>query len=171
MPIHGEHHMLVAHAELARSLGVPDKNIFILDNGDVLEVTGGIAKFSNNKIKTGLVFIDGLGVGDVGEVVLRDRRVMAEDGMFVIIMQIERKTGRLVNSPDIISRGFVYMKESEDLLREVKHEVRKVVETKSHKPQEPNWTYIRSRVRDQIGELLFQRTERRPLILPVIIEV
>jgi ribonuclease J len=86
-------------------------------------------------------------------------------------MQIDRKTGKLNNAPDIISRGFVYMKESEDLLREVKHEVRKVVETKSHKPMEPNWAFIRSRVRDQIGEFLFQRTERRPLILPVIIEV
>jgi ribonuclease J len=171
MPIHGEHHMLVAHADLARNLGVPDANIFILDNGDIVEAENEKAKLSEKKIKTGLVFIDGLGVGDVGEVVLRDRKVMSEDGMFVIIMQVDRKTGRLINQPDIISRGFVYMKESEDLLREVKHEVRKVVETKNHKPQEPNWAYIRSAVRDQIGEFLYQRTERRPLILPVIIEV
>ncbi|HLC45019.1 MAG: hypothetical protein A2722_00110 [Candidatus Doudnabacteria bacterium RIFCSPHIGHO2_01_FULL_50_11] len=171
MPIHGEHHMLVAHAELAHNLGVPDANIFILDNGDAVVLREGTAKKMEHVIKTGLVFIDGLGVGDVGEVVLRDRKVMAEDGMFVVIMQIDRKTGKLANQPDIISRGFVYMKESEDLLREVKHEVRKVVETKSNKPQEPNWAYIRSRVRDQIGEFLFQRTERRPLILPVIIEV
>ncbi|MBI4054188.1 MAG: ribonuclease J [Candidatus Doudnabacteria bacterium] len=171
MPIHGEHHMLVAHAGLAKNLGVPEKNIFILDNGNILEIKSAEAKLSEKKLKTGLVFIDGLGVGDVGEVVLRDRKVMAEDGMFVVIMQIDRKNGKLFGPPDIISRGFVYMKESEDLLREVKHEVRKVVETKSQKPQEPNWAYIRSRVRDQIGEFLFQRTERRPLILPVIIEV
>jgi len=171
MPIHGEHHMLVAHAELAKNLGIPEKNIFILDNGDAVEIQKGEAKKLEKKIKTGIVFIDGLGVGDVGEVVLRDRKVMSEDGMFVIIMQIDRKTGRLASSPDIISRGFVYMKESEDLLREVKHEVRKVVETKSQKSQEPNFAYIRSRVRDQIGEFLYQRTERRPLILPVIIEV
>jgi ribonuclease J len=171
MPIHGEHHMLVAHAELARNLGIDDKNIFILDNGDILELSAGSARLADKKIKTGLVFIDGLGVGDVGEVVLRDRKVMSEDGMFVIIMQIDRKTGKLINTPDIISRGFVYMKESEDLLREVKHEVRKVVEAKSNKPQEPNFAYIRGRVRDQTGEFLYQRTERRPLILPVIIEV
>ena len=171
MPIHGEHHMLVAHADLAKDLNIPENNIFIMDNGDVVEVDNNMAKLSDKKIKTGTVFIDGLGVGDVGEVVLRDRRVMAEDGMFVVIMQIDRKTGRLINQPDIISRGFVYMKESEDLLREVKHEVRKVVEVKNGKPREANAAYIRSRVRDSLGEFLFQRTERRPLILPVIIEV
>jgi len=170
MPIHGEHHMLVAHAELARGLGIPENDIFIMDNGDIVDIKDETARLSDKKIKTGNVFIDGLGIGDVGEVVLRDRKVMAEDGMFVVIMQINRKNGKLINSPDIISRGFVYMKESEDLLREVKHEVRKVVETKS-KGREPNAAYIRSRVRDQIGEFLFQRTERRPLVLPVIIEV
>jgi ribonuclease J len=171
MPIHGEHHMLVAHAELARNLGVPEQNIFIMDNGDVVEIKEGMAKLSDKKIKTGIVFIDGLGIGDVGEVVLRDRKLMSEDGMFVIIMQIDHKTGKLVNPPEIISRGFVYMKESEDLLREVKHEVRKVVEVKNNRPQEPNWAYIRSQIRDQIGEFLYQRTERRPLIIPVVTEV
>ena len=171
MPIHGEHHMLVAHAELAKNLGVPEQNIFIMDNGDIVEIKEGAAKLSDKKIKTGIIFIDGLGVGDVGEVVLRDRKVMSEDGMFVIIMQIDHKTGKLVNPPEIISRGFVYMKESEDLLREVKHEVRKVVEVKNNRPQEPNWAYIRSQIRDQIGEFLYQRTERRPLIIPVVTEV
>jgi len=171
MPIHGEHHHVVAHAELAQDLGIPESNIFIMDNGDVVEMNNGQAKLSDKKIKTGTIFIDGLGIGDVGEVVLRDRKVMAGDGMFVIIMKVDRKNGRLVDSPDIISRGFVYMKESEDMLREVKHEIRKVFETKGNKNREPSGAYIRSRVRDQIGEFLFQRTERRPLILPVIIEV
>jgi len=170
MPIHGEHHMLVAHSELAQGLGIPENDIFIMDNGDVVDIKDEQAKLSDKKIKTGNVYIDGLGIGDVGEVVLRDRKLMAEEGMFVVIMQIDRKNGKLIGSPDIISRGFVYMKESEDLLREVKHEVRKVVETKG-KSREPNAAYIRSRVRDQIGEFLFQRTERRPLVLPVIIEI
>lgn len=171
MPIHGEHFMLAAHAELARGVGVKPENIFLVDNGQILELGGGQAKQLKEKLPIGLVFVDGLGVGDVGEVVLRDRQVMSQDGMFVVIITVERRTGRLVNSPDIISRGFIYMKGSEDLIREVKHEVRKVVETKNHKPHEANWAYIRNLIRDQIGEFLYQRTERRPMILPVVIEV
>ena len=107
--------------------------------------------------------------GDVGEVVIRDRQVMAKDGMFVIILTVDRKTGRLVNQPDIISRGFIYMKGSDELIREVKHEVRKLVESKGK--GEANYTYIRQVVRDQVGEYLYQKTERRPMILPVVIEV
>ena len=173
MPIHGEHHMLVAHGQLAADVGVPEENIHILDNGQMLELSSTGAKAIEAKIPTGYVFVDGLGVGDVGEVVLRDRQVMAKDGMFVIIMTIDRKSGKLTQQPDILSRGFIYMKGSEDLLKEVKHEVRKVVESKNGKTnfKEPNWAYLRSEVRDQIGEFLFQRTERRPMILPVVIEV
>ncbi len=172
MPIHGEHHMLLAHAELAKSVGIPDPNIFTLDNGQQLELSNAGVRVSDAKIPTGYVFVDGLGVGDVGEVVLRDRQVMSKDGMFVIIMLVDRKTGRLTTQPDIISRGFIYMKGSEDLLKEVKHEVRKIVESKSkQKVQEPNNAFIRSEVRDQIGEFLFQRTERRPMILPVVLDV
>jgi ribonuclease J len=172
MPIHGEHHMLVAHADLARNIGIPDDKVFILDNGQMLELTANNVRVAEAKIPTGYVYVDGLGVGDVGEVVLRDRQVMSKDGMFVIIMTIDRKSGKLTQAPDIISRGFIYMKGSEDLLKEVKHEVRKTVENKSkNTQQEPNWTYIRSEVRDQIGEFLYQRTERRPMILPVVIEV
>ena len=164
--------MLVAHANIAQSVGIPEDNIFTLDNGQMLELTHEGVRVSDAKIPTGYVFVDGLGVGDVGEVVLRDRQVMAQDGMFVIIMKIERNTGKISGQPDIISRGFIYMKGSEDLLKEVKHEVRKVVESKgSNKVKEPNWAYIRSEVRDQIGEFLYQRTERRPMILPVVIEV
>jgi ribonuclease J len=171
MPIHGEHHMLLAHADLAKGVGVPEQNIFTLDNGQQLELSNTGVKVSEAKIPTGYVFVDGLGVGDVGEVVLRDRQVMSKDGMFVILMVVEKKTGKLLQQPDIISRGFIYMKGSEDLLKEVKHEVRKSVESKSKVKAEANWAYIRSEVRDQIGEFLFQRTERRPMILPVIIEV
>lgn len=171
MPIHGEHHMLLAHADLAKSVGVPDENIFTLDNGQMLEMTSSGVKTSEAKIPTGYVYVDGLGVGDVGEVVLRDRQVMSKDGMFVIIMTVDKRTGKLTQQADIISRGFIYMKGSEDLLKEVKHEVRKTVESKGKGNHEPNWAYIRSEVKDQIGEFLFQRTERRPMILPVVIEV
>ncbi|HYC79578.1 MAG TPA: ribonuclease J [Candidatus Binatia bacterium] len=171
MPIHGEHHMLLAHAELAKSVGVAEQNIFTLDNGQQLELSSNGVKVSDAKIPTGYVFVDGLGVGDVGEVVLRDRQVMSKDGMFVILMVVDKRSGKLLQQPDIISRGFIYMKGSEDLLKEVKHEVRKAVESKSKTKAEANWAYIRSEVRDQIGEFLFQRTERRPMILPVVIEV
>jgi len=161
----------VAHAELAMSIGMKKENIFVMDNGSVVEIKPTGARVMQDKIPTGQIFVDGLGVGDIGEVVLRDRQVMAKDGMVVVIMTVDRRTGKIVNSLDIISRGFVYMKGSEDLIREVKHEVRKVVETQNHKPHEPNWAYLRNQIRDQVGEFLFQRTERRPMILPVIIEV
>jgi ribonuclease J len=172
MPIHGEHHMLVAHGKLAQSLGMPEDNVKILGNGDVLEVnTAGEAKKLEDKIPSGYVFVDGLGVGDVGEVVLRDRQLMAQDGMFVIIMTLSRKDGKLINQPDIISRGFIFMKNNDDLIREVKHEVRKMVDTHGKTKSEPNWAYLRQLVRDEVGEYLFQKTERRPMVLPVIIEV
>jgi ribonuclease J len=174
MPIHGEHHMLIAHANLAKDVGVAEEHIFTLDNGQMLEMSDSGLRITEAKIPTGYVYVDGLGVGDVGEVVLRDRQVMSKDGMFVIIMTVDRKTSKLTNPPDIISRGFIYMKGSEDLLKEVKHEVRKVVESKNTNAKgfkEPNWSFIRSEVKDQIGEFLFQRTERRPMVLPVVIEV
>lgn len=170
MPIHGEHFMLVAHGELAQLMGIPEQNIFIMDNGQAVEINSAQqAKLADAKVPGGYVFIDGLGVGDVGEVVIRDRQLMAKDGMFVIIMTVDRKTGALINQPDIISRGFIYMKGSDELIREVKHEVRKLVEGKGK--GEANWTYIRQVVRDEIGDYLYQRTERKPMILPVIIEV
>jgi ribonuclease J len=173
MPIHGEHHMIVTHAELAQTMGIPENRIFSLDNGQILELTSaGEAKVSEDpKIASGYVFIDGLGIGDVGEVVIRDRQVMAQDGMFVIIMTLDRRNGKLVNQPDIISRGFIYMKGNDDLIREVKHEVRKLVESKGKEKLEPNWAYLRNIIRDEIGEYLYQKTERRPMVLPVVIEI
>lgn len=172
VPIHGEHHMLVAHKKLASLVGVAEENSFVLDNGSVLEISSaGTAKVLDTKVQAGYVFVDGLGVGDVGEVVLRDRQVMAKDGMFVIIMSLDRRTGKLVNQPDIISRGFIFMKNNDDLVREVKHEVRKICDSKGKDKVEPNWAYLRQVIRDEISEYLFQKTERRPMILPVVIEV
>ena len=173
MPIHGEHHMIVTHADLARTMGIPDQNIFSLDNGQILELSSlGEAKaIEDAKIASGYVFIDGLGVGDVGEVVIRDRQVMSQDGMFVIIITLNRRDGKLINQPDIISRGFIYMKGNDDLIREVKHEVRKLCESKGKEKLEPNWAYLRNIIRDEIGEYLYQKTERRPMVLPVIIEI
>ncbi len=173
MPIHGEHHMLATHGKLAQSIGFTDDRIKIMENGDTLEInSAGEAKRIENAVPTGYVFVDGLGVGDVGEVVIRDRQVMATDGMFVIILTLDRRSGKMVNQPDILSRGFIYMKNNEDIIREVKHEVRKMVDTHGNKKNlEPNWAYLRQVVRDEIGEYLFQKTNRRPMILPVVIEV
>ncbi len=173
MPIHGEHYMIAAHAELGKVMGIPENQVFALDNGQILELTTAQeAKIvEDSKIASGYVFIDGLGIGDVGEVVIRDRQVMAQDGMFVIILTLDRRSGKLINQPDIISRGFIYMKGNDDLIREVKHEVRKLVESKGKEKLEPNWAYLRNVIRDEVGEYLYQKTERRPMILPVIIEI
>ncbi len=172
VPIHGEHHMLAAHSKLAQSINIPKDNCFVLENGSVLEFSAdGQAKVLKDKVQAGYVFVDGLGVGDVGEVVIRDRQLMAQDGMFVIITSIDRRTGKLINQPEILSRGFVYMKNNDDLIREVKHEVRKMIESGAKANMEPNWAYLRQQIRDDIGEYLFQKTQRRPMILPVVIEV
>ena len=173
MPIHGEHHMIVTHANLAKAMGMPETSVFSLDNGQILELTSAReAKIVEDpRVTSGYVFIDGLGIGDVGEVVIRDRQVMAQDGMFVIIITLNRRDGKLAGQPDIISRGFIYMKGNDDLIREVKHEVRKLVESKGKEKLEPNWAYLRNVIRDEIGEYLYQRTERRPMVLPVVIEV
>jgi ribonuclease J len=173
IPIHGEHHMLVAHKKLAMSIGMKDENVFVLENYQALEINAnGIAKVTE-KLPGGHAFVDGLGVGDVGEVVIRDRKVMAEDGMFVIIVTLDRASGKLISQPDILSRGFIYMKNNDELIREVKHEVRKMTEGQSQSKQklEPNFAYLRQAIRDQVGEYLFSKTQRRPMILPVIIEV
>lgn len=172
MPIHGEHHMLAAHGKLAQSLGMLEENIFLMENGDALEINSAKqAKRIENAVPAGYVFVDGLGIGDVGEVVIRDRQLMAQDGMFVIIITLDRRSSKLTQQPDILSRGFIYMKNNDDLIREVKHEVRKLVEGQGKAKLEPNWAYLRQLIRDQVGEYLFQKTERRPMILPVIIEV
>lgn len=171
VPIHGEHHMLVAHNKIAQSIGIPEENTFALDNGAILEFnSAGQAKRLDTRVQSGYIYVDGLGVGDVGEVVLRDRQVMSQDGMFVVIVSLDRKTSKLISEPDIISRGFIYMKGNEDILREVKHEVRKICESKSGEKVEPNYAYLRQTVRDQIGEYLFNKTNRRPMVLPVVIE-
>lgn len=172
VPIHGELHMLAAHAKLAQSIGIPEENCFLLENGSIMEINQrGEAKVLNEKVPSGYVFVDGLGIGDVGEVVIRDRQAMAQDGMFVIIATLDRHTNKMINQPEILSRGFVYMKNNDELVREVKHEIRKIIEGNGNKTGEPNWADLRQKIRDDIGEYLFQKTQRRPMILPVVIEV
>jgi ribonuclease J len=170
IPIHGNYYMLKLHAELARTVGVPEKNIVIPDNGQVVEVTAKNIRLTDKRAPTNYIMVDGLGIGDVGQVVLRDRQMMSKDGMFTIIVIIDGKTGKIIQDPDIISRGFIYMKESGELLAQTKRKVKQIIAQKT-KETPINWAYIRSTLRDSIGQFLYSKTQRRPMILPVVIEV
>lgn len=170
IPIEGHHSFLRMHAKMAESIGFPKKNIFIADNGQIIEFTKHQATLTNKKVPSSYVMVDGLGVGDVGNVVLRDRQMLAADGMFVIIATIEAKTGNLVGNPDIISRGFIYMKDNRELLDKVREKVKKILIDREPKAS-ANDAYIKNKVRDVIGQFLFSKTKRRPMVLPVVIEV
>lgn len=172
VPIHGEFHMMVRNAEIALHEGMPKDNIFVMDNGDVLEITPSRAQ-KGIRVPAGVVMIDGAGIGDVEGVVLRDRIAMGADGVFMIIASVSRKTGRLVSSPDIISRGFIYMKENEELINKVRAEVRKAFEkrTGTGNPSREEWAKFKLRLRDDIGDVLYSKTKRSPMVLPVINEV
>ena len=171
IPIHGQVSMLVNHARLAESCKIPEKNIQVAENGQVVKLTTNQILIEKKTVPANYVMVDGLGIGDVGEIVLRDRQNLAQDGMFVIIAVVDRKTGRVRGSPDIISRGFIYLRESKDLLREVRKRTINIVNKSSGTGGAINWIYVRDNVRNEIGDFLFKKTERRPMVLPVIIEV
>ncbi|OGZ50437.1 MAG: hypothetical protein A3F26_00370 [Candidatus Ryanbacteria bacterium RIFCSPHIGHO2_12_FULL_47_12b] len=171
MPIHGHYFMLKLHTKLALEVGIPDKNIVIPENGRVVEVTSDSVKLTKEMVPANHVFVDGLGVGDIKEVVLRDRQMMASDGMFVIIAVVDEKTGKVRGSPDIISRGFIYLKESKDLLYETRARTKRITEDITQKMHPLNVQYLKEELREKIGQFLYQRTERRPMVIPVVIEV
>jgi len=170
IPIEGNQYLLRENAKNAESMGFEKQNIFVALNGQVMEFEGGKGIMTKKFLTSDYVFVDGLGVGDVSEVVLRDRQVLARDGMVVVIATIEGKTGALIGSPDIISRGFVYLKENKKLIEEVREKVRRIIRDKDQKSSVDNML-ARNRIRNEIGEFLFRQTERRPMILPVVIEV
>jgi len=170
VPIEGNHFLLRENASVAYSMGWKEENVFVVDNGQVMEFAKDHGRLTQEKVPTDYVFVDGLGVGDVSQVVLRDRQVLAEDGMVVVIVQVEKRTGRLVGNPDIISRGFIYMKDHVELIEGTRKEVKKLIVDKDP-TSEADTKYIRDQVRDEIGKYLFKKTERRPMILPVVIEV
>lgn len=170
VPIEGNHFLLRENASVAYSMGWKEENVFVVDNGQVMEFAKDHGRLTQEKVPTDYVFVDGLGVGDVSQVVLRDRQVLAEDGMVVVIVQVEKRTGRLVGNPDIISRGFIYMKDHVELIEGTRKEVKKLIVDKDS-TSEADTKYIRDQVRDEIGKYLFKKTERRPMILPVVIEV
>jgi len=171
MPIHGQYSMLVNHAELAIEAGIPGKNIVVAENGQIINLSEDKILLDRKIIESSYVMVDGLGVGDVGEVVLRDRQTLSKDGMFVIIVVIDRQTGKVKGSPDIISRGFVYLRESKELLRDTRRKVIEIVEKSTGAGGAVNWVYVKDGIRNKVGDFLYMKTQRRPMILPVVIEV
>jgi len=163
--------MLKEAEKLALRIGFRKENIFVLDNGNVLEIQKGKAKLLSKKVDTSYVFVDGLGVGDVGQVVLRDRQVLSADGMFVITVLLDTKTKEVVGNIQITSRGFIYVKENFDLVNETKRKVKKAIQEATSKSTSLQKKFIESAIRETVGQYLFNKTQRRPMILPVIIEV
>lgn len=168
MPVHGEYRMLVRHAKLAESLGMPKENIFLNENGGILEFTRNSAKL-NGKVQAGIVLIDGLGVGDVGNIVLRDRQQLSREGVIIVVVTINRSSGRMVSGPDFVSRGFVYVRESEELMDTARRRVFSALK-KCEDEHVTEWSSIKTTIRDVLGRFIFDATRRRPMILPIIME-
>lgn len=172
IPVYGNHSFLKIHGKVAQKAGIPMNRIFIPDNGQVMEFDSkGNGKLTKEKANSDYVFVDGLGVGDVSHVVLRDRQMMAEDGMIVVITTLSGKTGRLVHSPDIISRGFIYMRENKELVENIRTKVKNIVNEHNKTHNELNDTYIKESIRNSLGQYVFSKTKRRPMVLPVVIAV
>lgn len=169
IPVHGEYRMQYAHGELAEKAGVDPDHIFLVDKGERIEFVNGKAK-QVGKVPSGNVLIDGLGVGDVGNIVLRDRRLLSEDGILVVVVTLNKKNGGIVSGPDIISRGFVYVRESEELLEEANKKVSATLE-KCMSENINEWSSLKSNIRDVLSRYLYEKTKRRPMILPIIMEV
>ncbi len=177
IPVYGNHYMLKEGAKIAYEMGFSKEKVIVPDNGSIIKFAHSAgsgqakAEVAKEKAATNYIFVDGLGVGDVGEIVLRDRQALAQDGMFVIVAIIDKQTGRVKGSPDIISRGFVYLRESKDLLAQTRRKVIEIVDKSAGHGGAVNWVYVKDELRNKIGDFLHTKTERRPMILPVVIEV
>ncbi len=170
VPVHGYYFMRAANARSAQEVGIPKERAILMDNGQVAELTKEGFKITHEEVPAFYVMVDGLGVGDVEEVVLRDRRALAQEGMVVIILTVEREKGKLLKSPDIISRGFIYLKENQEVLEGIRKRLRALISRlPANQPIDPD--YLKTLVRDQVGQFLYNATRRRPMILPVIIEI
>ena len=171
MPVYANHFILKEAAKIAYRIGFKKERVIVPDNGSIIKIGKEGMAVLKEKAVTNYVFVDGLGVGDVGEVVLRDRQMLAKDGMFVIVAVVDRQTGKVKGSPDIISRGFVYLRESKDLLRQTRKKVIEIVDKAAGTGGAVNWSYIKDEIRNKIGQFFYTKTQRRPMILPVVIEV
>ena len=169
IPVHGEYKQLRAHAETAKKMGIPTENIFILENGKTLELNKKEAKITTS-VPSGKILVDGLGIGDVGNIVLRDRQHLSQDGLIVIVMTMDKSTGEIISGPDVVSRGFVYVRESETLMDDVKRVIKQEVRTFEEEGIR-DWSTIKSTLKDDLRDYIFQRTKRNPMILPIIMEV
>lgn len=169
MPVYANHYLLREGAKVAESDGFTKENVFVLDNGNILEWTKAGPRISPQKVSIEYVYVDGLGVGDISHVVLRDRQMMAGDGMIVVIATVDTKQGKLVHNPDLISRGFIYMKENKKLIEETRRRVKKIFSENLTTDLDEN--YYKDKIRNDIGQFLYQKTQRRPMVLPVIIKV
>lgn len=170
IPVEGNLHLLDANGRIAQGLGWDEDHVLITRNGQIMEFSGGEGRLTKEMIPSEYVFVDGLGVGDVSDVVLRDRQALAEDGMFIIIANVNAKNGELVGEPEIISRGFIYMKNNPRVVKEAQKKVIEILKP-SLKNEKPNPVHLKNKLRDQMGEFLFKHTQRRPMVLPVIVEV
>ncbi|MCJ1907262.1 MULTISPECIES: ribonuclease J [Planococcus] len=168
IPIQGEYKMLIAHSKLAQQVGMHKSDIFIADKGDIVEYKDGKVRMSG-RVTAGNVLIDGIGIGDVGNIVLRDRKLLSQDGIFIVVVTLNRKEKKIASGPEMISRGFVYVRESEQLMEESTQLVRKVVEKYVIKDAF-EWNNIKQEIRDTLNSYLFQQTKRRPMIIPIIME-
>ncbi len=170
MPIHGEYKMLICHKNLALDLGMNKDNIFVMANGDCLELGKNSAKLIPSAVPSGQIFVDGLGVGDVGNIVLRDRRHLAEDGLMIVVVAMEKYSGEILSGPDIISRGFVYVRESEELMDEARAVVNAALD-KCERKNITEWSYIKTLIKDTLRDYLWQKTKRSPMILPIVMDI
>ncbi|MBE9512903.1 MAG: ribonuclease J [Chloroflexi bacterium] len=168
MPIHGEYRHLSLHSKLAQSVGIPRENIFVLEDGDILELNPQAGKITG-KITSGNVYVDGLSVGDIGSVVLRNRRMLSRDGIVVVIITVNKQTGKLISRPDIVSRGFVDTRESKDMLEESRDLVVRTLDHSGTRPAE--WSLVNDKVRDTLNRFYYEQTKRRPMILPFMVKV
>ena len=169
IPVHGEYRHLKKHCELANSIGVPKSNVLIAEIGDIIEVTRNSIKKSGTVV-SGQIFVDGLGVGDVGNIVIRDRKHLSQDGILTVVVTLSKENKAIIAGPDIISRGFVYVRESEKLMDEARDIVRDVF-AKCEEQKITDWSTLKSTVRDELRSFLYEKTKRKPMILPIIMEI
>ncbi|MPL69307.1 Ribonuclease J1 [bioreactor metagenome] len=169
IPVHGEYRMLKHHGKIAETLGIPNENIFIGENGNVFEFTAETGRMAG-KVASGRIFVDGLGVGDVGNIVIRDRQQLSKEGVLIVVITLDKQNGHILSGPDLVSRGFVYIRESEALMHEAQNRVRQALE-KFENGKVTDWATIKSQVRESLSKYLYEKTGRRPMILPIIMEV
>ena len=169
IPVHGEYRHLKAHRDLAISMGIPKENVIVLESGDVLELTEDSARVTDHVLAQGIM-VDGLGVGDVGNIVIRDRQHLSQNGLFTVVVTLDRYNGMILAGPDIVSRGFVYVRESEELIEEAREVVERTLE-KCHARKITDWNKLKSEIRDDLGSFIWKKMKRSPMILPIIMEV